>query len=86
MSDEITSQAQHIIHKLGGINAAARLLGHANPTTVQGWKERGFIPAHRQAEVLAAAHGAGLDLKAEDFIAHLKAPIGHDDACDGRAA
>lgn len=73
MKDESASQAVHVIHKLGGINATARLLGHANPTTVQGWKQRGFVPAHRQADVLAKAMAAGIDLRADDFIVHLRA-------------
>lgn len=73
MSDAILSQADHVINKLGGISAAARVLGHRNPTTVQGWRERGFIPASRHAEVLSKAKAAGIALAAEDFVLHLRA-------------
>jgi hypothetical protein len=68
------SQADHIIRKLGGVYAAARLLGHANPSTVQGWKDRGFVPAQRQSEVLGIARTAGIDLQPDDFIVHLLEP------------
>ena len=67
-----STQAENIISKLGGITAAARVLGHRNPTTVQGWMERGFIPAHRQEEVLIGARGAGIDLQPSDFVAHMQ--------------
>ena len=68
------SQADHVIETFGGIRAMARTLGHKNPTTVQGWKERGFIPARHQTEVLARAREIGLDLRAEDFFPGLEHP------------
>ena len=71
MMNDPPSQALHVIHKMGGINAAARLLGHANPSTVQGWRKSGFIPPRRHAEVLGKARAAGIDLRPEDFIVHL---------------
>lgn len=71
MNTDTPSQAAHVIGKLGGVNCAARMLGHKNPSTVQGWKERGFIPAHRQAEVLAGAITNGIDLSPDDFVVHL---------------
>ena len=69
---ETLAQAEHVIGKLGGVNAAARILGHRNPSTVQGWKERGSIPTHRQEEVLLKAREAGVDLTPEDFVIHLR--------------
>ncbi|MBL8844763.1 MAG: hypothetical protein JNN24_03235 [Hyphomicrobium zavarzinii] len=71
MTDETLSQAQHVIAKLGGVNAAARLLGHRNASTVQGWLERGTIPVRRHPEVLEKAQGAGVQLTKQDFVAHL---------------
>jgi hypothetical protein len=67
-----TTQAEHVITKLGGVLATARLLGHRNASTVQGWKERGFIPPKRQAEVLQAARRAGKELEPDDFVVHLE--------------
>ena len=61
--------AERIIERFGGISALARALGHRHPTTVQGWKQRGVIPARRQADVLAAAKAQNLTLSAEDFFA-----------------
>jgi len=61
-----------VIGLLGGVNAAARLLGHKNASTVQGWKQRGFVPGNRQLEVLEAAKAAGIALTTDDFIVHLK--------------
>lgn len=89
MSTCIPSQAAHIIGKLGGINNAARVLGHTNASTVQGWKERGFIPSHRHAEVLELAKASGVDLCPEDFIVHLAAAAKADhpnQPAAGRAA
>ncbi len=63
------NQAEHIISKFGGLAALSRALGHKHPTTVQGWKERGVIPARQQADVLAAAQELGLALSPEDFFA-----------------
>jgi hypothetical protein len=66
------SQADHVINKFGGINACARACGHKNASTVQGWKERGWIPQERQPEVIEAGRAAGVKLTAEDFIHHLR--------------
>lgn len=67
------SQADHVIGKLGGVNATARLLGHKNASTVQGWRARGFIPGPRQQELLNAARASGVSLSEHDFIVHLTA-------------
>ena len=61
--------AVSIISKFGGMSALARALGHRNPTTVQGWKQRGFIPARRQGEVMDAARAQGIDLSPAEFLA-----------------
>lgn len=60
--------AGRIIDRFGGLSALARLLGHKHPTTVQGWKERGFIPAKHQAAVLAKAREIGVELTPDDFF------------------
>ena len=64
----MTSPAASIIAKFGGMSALARSLGHRNPTTVQGWKQRGFIPARRQSEVLEAARAGGIELSPAEFL------------------
>ena len=66
--------AEPIIAKFGGLSAMAAALGHRNPSTVQGWKERGIIPARQQPLVLQAARRLGIDLSPADFIQELPAP------------
>ena len=61
------TQAERVIAKFGGIRPMAAKLSIA-VTTVQGWKERGTIPPRRQAEILAAAQSAGIDLSEADFM------------------
>jgi len=68
------SYARIIVARFGGIRSLARVLGHRNPTTVQGWVARGFIPARRQQEVLEAARTAGVALSPADFFASGEAP------------
>ena len=60
--------AAFVISKFGGISALSKALGHKNPTTVQGWKERGVIPARQQGVVLEAARANDIDLLPEDFF------------------
>lgn len=62
------SVADHIIAKFGSMAALAKALGHRHATTVQGWKDRGYIPAPRQQEVLDAAQRHGVDLTHADFF------------------
>lgn len=61
-------QAERIISKFGGLTALARALRHKHPTTVQGWKERGFIPAWQMPGVMAAAKELGIELTLEDIL------------------
>lgn len=60
--------AENIIARFGGLTALAKRLGHRNPTTVQGWKDRGVIPARRQLELLEIAKRDGIALAPEDFF------------------
>lgn len=47
----------------------SRVLDHAiAPSTIQGWIQRGRIPATRQADVLSAAAAAGITLAPADFF------------------
>lgn len=62
------TQAERVIRKFGGLTALSKALGHQNPTTVQGWKERGFIPVRQQGAVLAAARAKGIELSADELI------------------
>ncbi|MFQ5774296.1 MAG: uroporphyrinogen-III synthase [Kiloniellaceae bacterium] len=60
--DAAKEAAHGIIAKFGGIRPMASKLGVA-VSTVQGWRERGSIPAARHGQILAAAeaHGIALD-------------------------
>ena len=62
------SQAEIIIERFGGITALARARGDENPSTVQGWRDRGIIPARRQAELLSLAKEMGIELSPRDFF------------------
>jgi len=44
-----------IIDSYGGISSMARALGHAYPSTVQGWKARGAIPRWRINEIRSSS-------------------------------
>jgi hypothetical protein len=77
-----TSQAAHIIRKFGGVRPMARILSDAlsmgepepkrmSHTTVQSWKNCGYIPLSQWGLVIDAAAEAGVALEPIDFIAHL---------------
>jgi hypothetical protein len=68
------SQAARIIKLFGGINPLARAL-NLKPSIVQGWKERGFIPARRQDDVMKKAIELEIPLKAEHFFPSLDASL-----------
>lgn len=70
------SYSRKIIQKFGGINPMARILD-IPPSTVQGWKERGVIPARRQVEVIEAARREGIAVSPADFF---DMPDEHDGA------
>lgn len=57
-----------IIDYLGGVTALSRELGHRWPTTVQGWKTRGIIPARQIPQVITAAKRMGKPLEASAFF------------------
>ena len=62
------NQAESIIAKFGGIRPMTRILGFRNASQVQGWKERGYIPARQQQRVLDAARCEGIELTPADFF------------------
>lgn len=53
--------AAHVIEQFGGIRPMAAKIGVA-VTTVQGWKNRGTIPANRREAIAAAAAEQGIEL------------------------
>lgn len=59
--------ASTIIGRLGGTRKVARGLDKP-PSTVQGWKDSGFIPAKHQPDVLALAQKFGVKLSPADFF------------------
>ncbi|MFQ6018607.1 MAG: COG4223 family protein [Kiloniellaceae bacterium] len=56
-----STAAHGIISQFGGIRPMAGKLGIA-VSTVQGWRERGSIPAGRRARILAAAKAHGIEI------------------------
>lgn len=65
---EKDTAALAMIRAFGGIRPMASKLG-VPVTTVQGWKERGHIPAARSADLRAAAAIHGINLDALDLAA-----------------
>ena len=63
------NQVSRMIEKFGGMSKFSRALGHNNPSTVHGWKMRGFIPTAKQHEVYDACISNGIEVSMEDFIA-----------------
>lgn len=52
----------------GGLAAFSRAMGHENPTTVQGWKERGVVPMRQIPSVIAVCAKHSLKLKHSEFF------------------
>lgn len=69
------TQAERIIDKFGGQTHLGRAINRGQ-STVQRWKESGFIPAKYHEEIWKAAKSADLEepLIAEDFLAFNPAP------------
>ena len=59
--------AAAIIDKFGGVRKTARALNLA-PTTVQGWKDAGLIPAKHHQAVLDKASETGVPISPADFF------------------
>lgn len=51
--------SERVIQRFGGIAALARCLGHKNRSTVQGWSDRGSIPALQWPAIERAAKVEG---------------------------
>ncbi|HEV2098605.1 MAG TPA: hypothetical protein VGR45_06720 [Stellaceae bacterium] len=64
------TQAQHIIERFGGLTPLADAAGCGN-TVVQGWKERGFIPARRHPKILDAGRALDPPLEMREFFEDL---------------
>jgi hypothetical protein len=67
-----SSEIESVIACFGGMSALSRALGHKNPTTVQGWKLSGRIPAWRRSEIVTAAQRLGVILP-DSFVATTEA-------------
>lgn len=66
--DQQREATNDIIARFGGLAAMARILGHASASTVQGWKERGLIPAKQQPAVLEAGQSLSPPIAHSDFF------------------
>lgn len=66
------TQAERVISRFGGLTALANALGHKNPTTVQGWRERGFIPTRQIPAVLQAAKASAVNVAVEDLFPEMR--------------
>lgn len=60
-------QADRIIELLGGARQASEILA-APVNTVRSWQTSGFIPAHRQDDVIECADKAGIKITPWDFF------------------
>lgn len=58
---------QTIIDRFGGVRKMARSLG-LGASTVQGWKQSGFVPSQRIPQIIAAGREQGIDLAPGDFF------------------
>jgi hypothetical protein len=58
----MTTTTSEIINAFGGVSKLAKALGHANVTTVDGWKRKGRIPHWRRLEIVDAAKREGVEL------------------------
>lgn len=72
-ADESAPAAHKVIEAFGGIRPMAQKLGVA-ASTVQGWKERGVIPASRHAKILAVTKEEGFELSEETIAASAQMP------------
>lgn len=61
-------QVEHIIAKFGGLTRLARALNMKHPTTAQGWKDRGTIPARHIPRIIEAARSQNIELTLSDFF------------------
>lgn len=61
------TQAEHIIRAFGGVRPMATAIGKP-PSTVQSWKDSGFIPARHQPGILEAGQSLSPPLTASDFL------------------
>lgn len=57
-----------IIDKFGGLTRLASALNMRHPTTVQGWKLRGTIPARHIPKIIEAARAVNIPLDLQDFF------------------
>lgn len=67
------SYVETVIGKFNGIRPMARAM-RLPPTTVQGWKLAGHIPAKRIRDVLNAAETQGIHLTIEDVVPPAEPP------------
>lgn len=61
-------QVETIINKFGGLTKLARALNMKHPTTAQGWKSRGSIPARHIPRIIEAARERNIELGLDDFF------------------
>jgi len=57
-----------VIDRFGGVRPMAAALGHKNPSTVQGWKERGVIPVRQIPSVIEAAESDGVSVSLDELV------------------
>ncbi|BBK30283.1 hypothetical protein EDC65_2271 [Stella humosa] len=58
---------QTIIDRFGGVRKMARALD-LGASTIQGWKQTGFVPSPRIPQIIAAGRAQGIDLAPADFF------------------
>lgn len=66
--------AERIIGKFESARELARRLGHTNPTTVQGWRERGLIPIKHAPRIIAVSADLASPVVPADFLPSFECP------------
>lgn len=67
MTDKET-QVDSFIKRFGSQSKLARALGHNNPTTVQSWRRKGFIPSDQEQHVFDVCKIHNIDVTIHDFV------------------
>jgi len=67
----MVTQAEYLIGRFGGALATARTLGHRNPTTVRGWKDRGTVPIRQFHLMLKVGETLDPPLCAQEYFESL---------------
>jgi hypothetical protein len=72
MTGNQTSQARHIVDRLGGRSEASRITGYPL-TKIDSMIRTGWVAGKDQAHILLSAWAASIPMNELDFVVHLRA-------------